>query len=290
MKWSDVGRWWLLGLGLVSLIGCGGGGGGGFSGNRGDSEEFQPIGLSAPTEHWGLSRATPESVGISTEKVGALVDYVFTDGATQSVVVSKDGYVIGERYASGFDAQSYGTSWSVAKSIYSAAVGVAISEGHFSSVEQKASSVLSEFLGTDKEDITLRQILQMRSGLASNTDVFFSGDQTAHALANTLTAQPGTRYDYSNANSQLFEPLLARATGMDAHSYVLEKILQPIGIDPDQYQWVAEFFPARNCARPYPLPEPAAARKAGSLHWSNRIEYLAARSVYLLRHGRFGHH
>ena len=56
----------------------------------------------------------------------------------------------------------------------------------------------------------------MRAGLASNTNIFGSGDQTAHALANTLTRAPGTAFDYSNASSQLFEPLPHRATGLDA--------------------------------------------------------------------------
>ena len=109
---------------------------------------------------------------------------------------------------------------------------VAIAEGRFTSVAEKASIVLDEFVGTDKEAITVEQILRMRSGLAANTNIFDSGDQTAHALANTLTRAPGTAFDYSNASSQLFEPLLRRATGLDAHSYLSQKILQPIGIDP----------------------------------------------------------
>jgi CubicO group peptidase (beta-lactamase class C family) len=229
-------RDFLFGALLLSLAACGGSGGGSDSG--GDPRRNPSVADAdgtvttpqVPAEHWGLNRETAARVDISQAKVDAILDYVLADAATQSVLVSKDGYVIGEGYAAGFDVESYGTSWSVAKSIYSAAMGVAIDEGFFSSVDQKASSVLTEFLGTDKEDITLKQILRMRSGLASNTNVFFSGDQTAHALANTLTSEPGSRYDYSNANSQLFEPLLARATGKDAHTYVLEKILEPIGI------------------------------------------------------------
>jgi CubicO group peptidase (beta-lactamase class C family) len=226
---------WIAILLAAALVGCGGGSGGNNIGspaqeNPGASSPNPETPASVPAEHWDLDRTTAANVDVTQTRVDALIDYVFTDAATQAVVVSKDGYVIGERYASGYSADSYGTSWSVAKSIYSAAMGVALAQGYFSSVDQKASSVLTEFLGTDKENITLKQILQMRSGLAANTDVFFSGDQTAHALANTLTSEPGSRYSYSNANSQLFEPLLARATGKDAHSYVLEAILEPIGI------------------------------------------------------------
>lgn len=221
----------LIGLALT-LLACGGGGGGGSSMlPNGQSPEVTPV-SNEPQQHWALSRVAPASLDLVPADVDAILDFVFTDLATQSVLVSKDGYVVGERYAQGFSAEDLGTSWSVAKSIYSAAMGVAIAEGYFTSVSQRASDLLTEFVGTDKEEIVLEQILRMRSGLASNTDVFFSGDQTAHALANTLTNAPGTAFDYSNANSQLFEPLIRRATGLDAHSYVIEKILRPIGIDP----------------------------------------------------------
>ncbi|NCF44046.1 MAG: serine hydrolase [Proteobacteria bacterium] len=230
MKLSIV----MLYAGLASsLFACGGGGSSGSTINNLDSDAVATTPPAADvTEHWGLSRVSARDVSLQQAEVDAVLDHIFSDAATQSALVSKNGYVVGERYADGFDAASLGTSWSVAKSFYSAAMGVAIEEGYLTSVTQPASTVLTEFIGTEKESITLQQILRMRSGLASNTNVFFSGDQTAHALANTLTSAPGSGFDYSNANSQLFEPLLARATGMDAHSYLSEKILRPIGIDP----------------------------------------------------------
>ena len=211
------------------LTGCGGGSSSETPANSIQATNNPPP---APSVHWGLARAGAASVDVSQAGVDAILDHIFSDAATQSALVSKDGYVLGERYADGYDVDSVGTSWSVAKSFYSAAIGVAIEQGFFSSVNQKASEILTEFVGTEKENITIEQILRMRSGLAANTDVFFSGDQTAHALANALVAPPDTEFSYSNANSQLFEPLLRRTTGMDAHSYLIEKILRPIGIDP----------------------------------------------------------
>ena len=182
----------------VNLTACGGGGSSSPTTPAPNDTTNNPP--SAPAEHWGLARAGAASVDVSQADVDAILDHLFSDAATQSALVSKDGYVVGERYADGFDADSLGTSWSVAKSFYSAAMGVAIEEGHFSSVTQKASTVLTEFVDTDKEEITIEQILRMRSGLAANTDVFFSGDQTAHALANTLVTSPGAQFSYSNAN------------------------------------------------------------------------------------------
>ena len=66
---------------------------------------------------------------MSQAGVDAILDHIFSDAATQSALVSKDGYVLGERYADGYDVDSVGTSWSVAKSFYSAAIGVAIEQG-----------------------------------------------------------------------------------------------------------------------------------------------------------------
>ena len=116
-------RDFLLGALLLILAACGGSGGGSDSGGdrggnspSGDADGAVPT-PQEPAEHWGLSRATAASVDISQGQVDAILNYVLADAATQSVLVGKDGYVIGEGYASGFDAQSYGTSWSVAKSI-----------------------------------------------------------------------------------------------------------------------------------------------------------------------------
>ena len=53
---------------------------------------------------------------MSQAGVDAILDHIFSDAATQSALVSKDGYVLGERYADGYDVDSVGTSWSVAKS------------------------------------------------------------------------------------------------------------------------------------------------------------------------------
>ena len=190
---------------LINLAACGGGGLGSAASPVVAQTSRPVVSSSTPsqTSNSGsaLPRAAAASVGIAQANVDAVLNHIFTDAATQTALVSKNGVVIGECYADGYDANSLGTSWSVAKSFYGAAIGVAIAEGHFSSVSEKASVVLDEFVGTDKEGITLEQILLMRSGLAANTNVFLSGDQTAHALANTLTRAPGIAFDYSNANS-----------------------------------------------------------------------------------------
>ena len=91
----------------LNLIGCGGGGSSSSAtppAPPSDGAASTPP--SAPAEHWGLSRATAAGVGVAQTDVDAILDHLFSDAATQSALVSKDGYVVGERYADGFDADS----------------------------------------------------------------------------------------------------------------------------------------------------------------------------------------
>ena len=180
---------------------------------------------------WDFAPASAAQVGTSQSDVDSVIEHIFTDNAVQGALVTKDGYVIGERYNNGYDANSLGTSWSVAKSFYSAAIGVAIGEGLLTSVDQKASEILTEWQGTSKADITLHNMLQMRSGYSSIDEVFFTTDQTTYSIDRPLVRAPGSQFAYSNANSQLFEPILKRATGLSAHDYLSVKVLEPIGIN-----------------------------------------------------------
>ena len=180
---------------------------------------------------WDFAPAFAEQVGTSQAAVNGVIDHIFTDTAVQAVLVTKDGYLIGERYSPGYDADALGTSWSVAKSFYSAAIGVAIGDGLITSVDQKASDIITEWQGTEKANVTLHNMLQMRSGYSAFDNVFFETDQTAYSIDRPLVRAPGSQFAYSNANSQLFETILRRATGVSAHDYLSQKILAPIGIN-----------------------------------------------------------
>ena len=179
---------------------------------------------------WALPRTAPANVGVSTCAVGNVLDHVFTDQALQAALLLRNGQVVGERFAEGYGVEDLVTSWSVAKSLYSAAVGVAIDEGHIESLDQKASDFLDEWIDTDKEDITIRNLLEMRAGFADSS-IFVQFDQSQFSLNQPIVREPDTLFEYSNNTSQLFEPLLLRATGMNAHLWLIEKILKPIGID-----------------------------------------------------------
>ena len=220
------------------LCGCGGGGGSGSSGNTDlATQQTQQTTANQETQSpdpvWSLERAIPSSVGMDSEAVDAVLDHIYTDTAVQAALVVKLGRVIGERYAENYDGLDRGTSWSVAKSFYAAAIGAAIDSGFISSLDQRASDYLTEWIGTNKEEITVRQLMEMRAGLPGDTGLFVQSDQTTFSLELELDGIPGASFVYSNPSSQLFEPLLRRATGLSAHEYLRANILDPIGISSD---------------------------------------------------------
>ena len=103
-------------------------------------------------------------LGIDQLDIDALFDLSFEDDSTQSVVLLKNGYLIGERYADGFNKDSYGTSWSMAKSFYAALILISIDRGEIKSLDEKVSNYLP-FFDDERKVITIRQLLNMSSGL-----------------------------------------------------------------------------------------------------------------------------
>ena len=182
---------------VVGVSGCGGGGGGGGGGST--KVPDPPARQLDPT--WTLQAADPAELNLDTSDVDAILSHIFTDQAVQSAVLVRNGWVIGQRVSSGVDIST--------------------------------SEFLSEWVGTDKETVTIRDILEMRAGYGADSGIYYETDQSTFAIDFPKTREQGTTFEYSDPTSQLLEPIILRSTGMDAHAYLTEKILLPIGIDPN---------------------------------------------------------
>lgn len=176
--------------------------------------------------------------------------YAFSEGMnTQGVVVVRDGVIVSEWYADGSDSASWAASWSVAKSFTSALIGIAIEEGKIPSVDEPMTTYYPDWAGTDRAAVTLRDVLQMASGLEWNEDydpaaiaesdiiqmVLFQSDQLAYASSRPFRADPGTDWNYSSGDTMLLSGVLEQATGMPAHEYAREKLFDPL--DMEQAEW-----------------------------------------------------
>jgi len=187
-------------------------------------------------------KSSPEEEGVSTEKINKLIDLSFSDDATQAVVVVKNGKIISEKYADGYDINSHGTSWSMAKSYYAALVGISIDKGEIKSLDERVSNYL-DYFNDARSDITIRDLLDMSSGLDfpshEHEKMFFQTDHLAYAKEVGVEKDAGIKFEYNNVNSMLLGDILFQATGKKADLLFIERILKPLQIS-DYKLWKDE--------------------------------------------------
>lgn len=183
-----------------------------------------------PQESW--LQTTAESVNINPAKVKHLFDLTFEDASTQGAALFVKGRLIDERYAEGFNKDSLATSWSMAKSFYAALIGISIELGEINSLDDRIGLYLEYNDG--RGDITIRQLLNMTSGLEMPADehekMFFAKDHLAYAKNISLETVPDKKFEYNNVNSMLLADILFRATGVSADTLLRERILNKIGM------------------------------------------------------------
>ena len=181
-----------------------------------------------------LETKNPSDLGINQSNIDNLFNLSFQDDSTQSVALLKNGYLIGERYADGFTKDSYGTSWSMAKSFYAALILISIDKGEIKSLDEKASNYLT-FFDDERSAITIRQLLNMSSGLRypdhQHETMFFRKDHLEYSRNVKLEKEPDTLFEYNNVNSMLLGEILEVATGKKADILLEERILNKIGVE-----------------------------------------------------------
>ena len=119
----------------------------------------------------------------------------------------------------------------------SALVGIAVSRGLIKSVDQKIAEYFPE-LASDpeprKRDITIDDLLTMRSGLESTSGRNYgawvqSPNWVRFVLRRPLIDEPGTRVEYSTGSSHLLSAILTKATKTSTWQFAQESLAKPLG-------------------------------------------------------------
>ena len=177
---------------------------------------------------------------------GPLDRFLRANDTLAFVVVHEDRLVY-ERYFGRSERDTLQTSFSVAKSILSTVVGIAIDEGRIDSIDDPVTEYVPELLERDPrfERITLRDLLSMSSGLRyEESDVpvpwgddittYYGVDLRAAALEDTvIEGPPGAVFQYNNYNPLLLGMVVERATGMSVSEYVSTRLWEPLGAEAD---------------------------------------------------------
>ena len=146
-----------------------------------------------------------------------------------SLLVSRRGTLVLERYFNGARAERLANVKSVSKSVISALVGIAIDRGLIADVAQPIARF---FPGAPQ--ITIEDLLTMRSGLASTSGRNYgawvrSPNWVRHVLSRPMEAEPGTAIEYSTGNTHLLSAILTRASGTSTWQFANDTLARPLG-------------------------------------------------------------
>jgi CubicO group peptidase (beta-lactamase class C family) len=177
------------------------------------------------------------------------LDPYMAEQRSAGIIIIQDGKVRLERYGLDFDAGGRWTSFSVAKSFTSTLVGAAIKDGFIKSLEDKVSTYIPDLKGSAYDDVTIRQLLTMTSGVAwnenyedPNADVAKFNNATPDAGVDATVSYmrklprahpPGTHWAYNTGETNLIGVLVMQATKKPLATYLEEKIWKPFGMAGD---------------------------------------------------------
>lgn len=164
---------------------------------------------------------------------------------TESVafVVIQNDSIRAEKYWDGYGAASKSNSFSMAKSIVSTLIGIAIRDGYIKSIEQPVADFLPEFAEGDKRHITIKHLLMMSSGLnwdesygnplSITTEAYYGTDLQAAINRLQATEKPGKKFSYKSGDTVILSLLLKAATGKELSQFASERLWKRIGAEED---------------------------------------------------------
>lgn len=217
-------------------------------------------GASAPSTPAPLTEearaAVTDKAGAPKEQLAREIDDLFTQdglGETRAVLVMADGERAAERYAQGYDADTRFVSWSMAKTVTAVMIGMLVADGLLA-LDAPAPVELWQRPGDPRAAITLRHLLQMRSGLRHTESgdppyessevrmLFLDGrdDMAKWAKEQPLEAEPGERFEYSSNTTVILADIAADAlTDKDdpdarrkaVTDFLDTRLFEPLGMD-----------------------------------------------------------
>jgi CubicO group peptidase (beta-lactamase class C family) len=160
------------------------------------------------------------------------------------LMIIKDGVIQVERYQYDRTAEQRFVSNSMAKSIVSLAIGIALHEGKIASLDDRADKYAPKLSGTLYGETTIRNLLRMSSGAHFDERydgkddlerwaraVIRDGVEEAAKVITERDAPQGTRFSYASAETEVMAAVLRGATGSNLSEYLTTRLWQAIGAE-----------------------------------------------------------
>ncbi|MGB6037108.1 MAG: serine hydrolase [Cryomorphaceae bacterium] len=211
-----------------------------------DHKKFQNRAIATSEQAWTFEMQDtlkpPKSLTVNGEDVAwreFLKEY-----KTVAFLLVKNDTILIEDYLYDYDEASIVPSFSMAKSVISILIGIAIDEGYIGSVQDPVTKYLPELKDAGFDKVTLEHLLQMTSGLDFNESyVNPFGDAATFYYGRNLTKsvdrlkldrEPGEDFNYVSGDTQVLTNILSKALGDQTVSgYLEEKLWKPMGMEYD---------------------------------------------------------
>lgn len=203
-------------------------------------------GLNLNSDEYILDIYAPEEENytpLSSDEVVRRLDGVTSPladiGPINSLLVSQRGDLVAEKYYGRMTANRGNNIKSASKSLLSILIGIAIDNGYLTGVDQPMGEFFPEYFSSNpdslKYNITIEDLLTMRSGLASTSRANYgrwvsSNNWTLNKLNQPLRGVPGEDRIYSTGNTHLLAVILSRATGMNTLQFANRYLFDPMNI------------------------------------------------------------
>lgn len=209
----------------------------------GTSQALQTITMPAVTYQYGGATRT--------------VDDYMVRNKVSGLLIMKNGKIALERYANGTNQYTLWQSFSIAKSVVSTLVGIAIKNNQIGSLDDTIETYVPEVVGSAYQGVTLRNLLRMTSGVdwkeseyedptsdANYSIAYCLGNRIPNCTLNRLltkqrVAPQGTVWHYNTGEAFLVGLALQRATGKTLAGYLESKLWKPAKMERDGV-WVRE--------------------------------------------------
>jgi CubicO group peptidase (beta-lactamase class C family) len=184
-------------------------------------------------------------LGYTVDGQRLTVDDFMRHNHVAGLLVIDDGDILLERYGLGNDENSRWVSYSMAKSVTSMLMGAAMLDGYIDGVDDRVTDYLPQLRGSSYDQATLRDVLQMASGVQWNEDYVDPESDLARSPSGNLAAmyeylgnqpqvaRPGEVFNYNTAETDLIGAIVRAAIGNNFATYLEHKIWQPFGMESD---------------------------------------------------------
>lgn len=182
-----------------------------------------------------------------------LFDFLAVDRVS-GMIILKDGKVAFETYQLGNTPDTRWTSMSIAKSITSTLIGVALKDGYIKSLDEPVTKYVPRLKDSAYEGVTIRDVLMMSSGVKWSETYTDPNSDRRHLLKAQESQQrdaamdvmaklpravePGTKFNYSTGETQVAGEILYGAIKRPLSDYLSEKIWKPYGMEAEARWWL----------------------------------------------------